>query len=453
MLKSKKLVSAVLAVVMLASATSCSLGKQNPEDIVKAAGSFAKAAAAMDPKKISKNVDDMDEDDLEELKEKFDSIKASDTDGSLVKQAIADTITYEVDEDSVEIKKDKATCDVVFTMVDYADTTGDLAGREYEFVDVITSTKKTKDYEVTLELVKKDDKWLVTADSVGELDDLYAFIDHKFDILSNIVSRVDTTEWMLADNGVYMNTYCVELDLWFNSDPGMKVYYEVYVDGAKVYTADPFDVKGLYVSAIFDDTKGAKLTGTYISAGSYNIKIYAENGELLADETCTVQVSDTLTPPETRSTFEGEGEFFIISDTYFADIKNISWWDYGYEDDDGVWHRYMPDLDVYCKDAETIAFSVELNANGPALYYAYYFLPGESPTLDDLDVANPVYSDTISPTLYPDGTIFYDFDYTPEEELEVGVYVLVVSKDAQTINNPYITALCKIADITSDQIA
>ncbi len=452
MLKSKKLVSAVLAVVMLASATSCSLGKPNPDDVIKAAESFAKGAAAMDTKKISKNVDDMDEDDLDKLKDKFDSIKSSDSDGALIKQAIADTITYEVDEESVEIKKDQATCDVVFTMVDYADTTGNLAGKEEEFIDVIKSTKKTCEYEVTLELVKKDDKWLVSADSVGELDDLYSFIDYKFDIVKSVAGLVDSTDWMLADNGVYENTYSVELDLWFTSEPGIKVYYEVYVDGNKVYTADPFDVNGFYVAAVYNDKMGAQVTGTYISAGSYNIKIYSETGELLADETCTVKVTDTLTTSTTYPTFVGEDEFFIIGNRDFADIKNVSWWDYGYEDDEGTWHRYMPDLDVYCKDAETIAFSVELNTPGPNLYYAYYFLPGEHPTLDDLDVNSPVYSDTISPTLYPDGTIFYDFDYSPDE-LEIGVYVLVVSQNAQTINNPYITALCRVADITSDQIA
>ena len=112
----------------------------------------------------------------------------------------------------------------------------------------------------------------------------------------------------------------------------------------------------------------------------------------------------------------------------------------------------MPDGDVYCIDAETIAFSVELNGMGPQVYYAYYFLPGENPSVDELDPGSPVYTDTVSPTQYPDGTIFYDFDYTPDQ-LEVGVYVLVVCENASSINRPYITAMCMVADITSEESA
>jgi hypothetical protein len=454
MLKSKKLMSGVLAVIMLVSATSCSLGKPNPEEVIKAAETFAKATAAMDSKKMIKNIDDMDDDDAGELKEKFESIKDTSVDGNRIKQAIADTITYEVDEDSVEIKKDTATCEVVFKMTDYADATGDLAGAEDEFIEVISSTKKTRKYDVTLELVKSDDKWLVTADSVKELDDLFSFIDHKFDIVNNAGSLVDETEWFSCDNGVYENAYFIELDLWFVSHPDIKVYFNVSYNGSEIYKGSPIEVEGVYFPAYFDDSMGAPLTGYYISAGTYTITIYSEDGEVLANESCTVKVTDTVTTTTTgtTSTFEGEDRSFIISDRSFADLKNVCWWDYGYEDADGNWHKYMPDGDIYCIDAETIAFSVELNSMGPQVFYAYYFLPGENPSIDDLDPNSPVYTDTVSPTQYPDGTIFYDFDYTPDH-LEVGVYVLVICQNSSSINRPYITAMCMVADITSDQIA
>ena len=204
---------------------------------------------------------------------------------------------------------------------------------------------------------------------------------------------------------------------------------------------------------------GAPLKDYYIAEGTYTFEIFTESGELLVSEDCTVKVTGSntnLTNPtnpnnNNNGAFEGEGISFIINDRSFADLKDAGWWDYGYEDAAGNWHGYMPDGDVYCSDAETIAFSVELNSMGPQLYYAYYFLPGENPSLDDLDPGNPVFSKTISSTIYDDGTIYYDCDYTPAS-LEVGAYVMIVCKDASSISNPYITAVCTVISQTSTQI-
>ena len=129
-------------------------------------------------------------------------------------------------------------------------------------------------------------------------------------------------------------------------------------------------------------------------------------------------------------------------------MKDAGWWDYGYEDASGVWHGYMPDGDVYCIDAETLSFSIELNSAGGPIYYAYYFLPGENPSLDDLDPSKPVFSKTISSTSYDDGTIYYECDYTPAK-MEVGAYICIICKDASSINNTYITAVCQVISQTS----
>ena len=69
MFKTKKIMSAVLAAVVLISATACSFGKANPDEVIKAAESFAKSVAALDSKKILKNVGEVDDDDADELKE------------------------------------------------------------------------------------------------------------------------------------------------------------------------------------------------------------------------------------------------------------------------------------------------------------------------------------------------------------------------------------------------
>lgn len=458
MINSKKAMSTVLAAAMIFSATACSFSKPNPDDVIKAAESFAKSVASLDSKKILKNLNDVDDDDADELKDTLAILEDGSAEAEL-RKAIADTIEYEVDEESVEIKKGNATCDVVFTMVDYEDATGDLAGTADEYMEVITSTKKTKDYTVSLELVKDGDKWVVTGDAIKELDDLYSFTEYKFYIVENIKQYVDKTEWILADGNVYENTLFIELDMTFTENPGVKLYYVVSSNGTQLYKSEAYEAAGIYYTAFFDSSMGAPLTGDYISAGTYNIQIYTESDELLASEDCTVKVTIAANPTtptnptsgNNQGAFEGEGISFIINDRTFADMKDAGWWDYGYEDASGTWHGYMPDGDIYCSDAETLSFSVELNSAGGPIFYAYYFLPGDNPSLDDLDPGSPVFTNTISSTSYDDGTIYYECDYTPAK-MEVGVYVMIICKDSSSISSPYITAACKVISQTSSQI-
>lgn len=458
MFKTKKIMSAVLAAVVLISATACSFGKANPDEVIKAAESFAKSVAALDSKKILKNVGEVDDDDADELKETL-AVLDDGSDEAGLRKAIGKTIEYEVDEESVEIKKNNATCDINFTMIDYEDALGDLAGSVDDYMEAISSTKKTKDYTVSVELEKDGDTWVVTGDAVKELDKLYSFTEYEFYIVQNISAYIDKTEWQFGDGNVYENTYALELDLWFTQDPKVKLYFVITSGGKELYRSQPEEVDGIYFSCYFDDEMGAPLKDYYIAEGTYTFEIFTESGELLVSEDCTVKVTGANTNPTTPSNpnnnnngaFEGEGISFIINDRSFADLKDAGWWDYGYEDAAGNWHGYMPDGDVYCSDAQTLSFAIELNSVGGPIYYAYYFLPGENPSLDDLDPGNPVFSKTISSTIYDDGTIYYDCDYTPAS-LEVGAYVMIVCKDASSISNPYITAVCTVISQTSTQI-
>ena len=187
-----RILSFVLAGSMLVSATSCAFSQRaDRQEIIDAAESFAKGASSLDSKKILKNVETMDHDDADEFKEKI-SLDNMNSDEHDVKQVIADTIEYMVDENSVEIKKDKAFCDVEFSIVDYVDATCDLKGKSDEFIREIKSCEKTTEYSLSLELIKSDDKWLVTVDCLDNLDDLYSFIDYEFVFgLFNRISEED----------------------------------------------------------------------------------------------------------------------------------------------------------------------------------------------------------------------------------------------------------------------
>ena len=439
MIKGKKIMSAVLVGAMLLSATACSFGKVKPEVIIEAAESFAKSVTSLDGKKILKNVEDMDKDDANEFKEKL-SLDDQDYDQQVIKKAVADTMKYEVDEDSVEVKKDSATCDVEFTLVDYADATGDLSGSADDFVSAISSSKKTKDYTVSLEFVKQDDSWLVSADSLDELDKLLSFIDYEFDIGTNIFEIIDTTYWY--DNGYqetnyyadYENVYFIEYDVWFTTFADVYLYYEVYKDGTCVYTSSPEYVGDTYFEAYYDDYYGAETTSEgYIAQGEDTIEIYTEDGYLVASGTAYVSTSSVTTGTTGSGGTSGVySDSITVYDESFANVIDMCWWDY----DDTMIGEYA--YDVY--ETETLAFSIEIEGKGPELYYEYYYLGGDDDDTD-VDITSPVYTSYVDVTYYDDGHNYYNIDYTPDN-LRSGIYVVFVRPDRAS--DAYVSAYCLV---------
>ena len=182
MFRGKQLISLILAGTMLVSVTSCFyIRKVDPKEIIDVAEAFARSVSSLDSKKILKNVENIDEDKADEFREKI-SLSDMETDERDLKMVIADTIDFAVDDDSVVIKKEKAYCSVEFTVVDYVNATGDLTGKAADFIDAINSCDKILNYTVSLDFVRVDNTWLITADCLDGLDDLYSFIDYEFDI-------------------------------------------------------------------------------------------------------------------------------------------------------------------------------------------------------------------------------------------------------------------------------
>ena len=121
-------------------------------------------------------------------------------------------------------------------------------------------------------------------------------------------------------------------------------------------------------------------------------------------------------------------------------MKSLGWWDYS---------GTLISEGTYCINTRTLAFSIQLLNDAEPVYYAYYFVPGEKADLKKVDYSKPVYENTISPFLYIDGSLFYNFDYDIED-IGVGKYLLVIAKDKDSIDKPYITATCKILPQSSE---
>ena len=105
---------------------------------------------------------------------------------------------------------------------------------------------------------------------------------------------------------------------------------------------------------------------------------------------------------------------------------------------------------IYCINTRTLAFSIELLSDAAPVYYAYYFVPGEKADLSKIDYSKPVYSNTIEQYIYIDGSAYFNFDYEPPK-MEVGTYLLVIAKDKDSVEKPYITAKVKIIPQSSEE--
>ena len=114
----KKTMSAVLAISVLAGFTGCT-GAGGNKAIISAAEALAENMVLADADLLisNSNLDD-DSDEAEALTGLLDNDSAS-ADEQDFYEAVEATIEYSVDANSCNIKKDKATVDIIFTMVDY----------------------------------------------------------------------------------------------------------------------------------------------------------------------------------------------------------------------------------------------------------------------------------------------------------------------------------------------
>lgn len=184
----RKTACAALAGAVFFSMTGCSAleglteKEKEPEDlteeIMDTAEDYCDAVKDLNVDKLV----DLSADDLEDKKEEMEA--ALDFDGDLYSEdmgailsAIADTITYEIDEDSAEADEDEGSVDVTFTVFD---TQAD----ENEFGDDIESLDEaleligdgtTCEIKLTLELENTDDGWKVK-DTEDITSDVYEFM-------------------------------------------------------------------------------------------------------------------------------------------------------------------------------------------------------------------------------------------------------------------------------------
>ena len=446
MVKTRKLMSAALAGVMLLSMASCSLLGQDkktkeadPDDIIELAESFAKSVTTADADKILKNFDDISDKQADKFREDL-SLEDQDEDNVYLKEYIASTMEYEVDEDSVDIDENEATCDIYITMVCYWDAIGDLAGSADEFYDVLSSSDSTIRYTVALSFVYEDGEWKLVDDCFDDLDLVFTYVDYEFDIVDFQDKPTVSDVCWYNSNGGYVNTSYIELDVFFTEDVTASLYYVVSKDGEEIYTSDMFLLEGSVFMAWYADYLVTDDYGDYIAPGDYTFQVYTEDGQWVAEATASVSVS----------TFDyGDGllegvdidEVYTVYDDSFADIDVMFWTD--------MWGgEKLIGSNTYYADAQDLDFLIYVNGSAETLYYAVYYLGMTTSDTVDINVYNAIESGSIDPYTCPDMSKCYDIDYS--SVIQPGTYVLVIAEDADSLTDPYIVANCAVCVDTSE---
>jgi hypothetical protein len=428
--KFKKTVSVAVASAIVFSMTGCSFLDKSKDEVLDAADGYAKELAACNIGKLAKISNEDFEDIQEEWEGKltFSEGELYSADTATVLSAIADSISYEIDEESVQSskKKGEGSVDVVFSIADYAaayeDVTAD-GGDLDAFIAAIGDADKNE-IDVTLEFVLEDDQWLLDDSELECLEDVFEFYTVAYDYsLGAAISPdlIDYVEWYYSDEGVYTDPYTIELDI-IPTTEGQEIewefWYEYYLDGQLVYTSDVCTDQGYWIESYYGasyDSAAAVDEDGHLVEGSYQCIVYDTAGNVLADSTCSVVSGGASTVPVISG---GDDDMATIWE------NGVDEYWYSYSDGTG----YAMGEGTYTTDETTMEFTCqvydEANLAFFPVYYEVYYSPDGSQ-----DNASQVYSATITPSEYSNG-YFYEFQYTDNAGFDAGSYFFIGATDS-----------------------
>ncbi|MCQ2515386.1 MAG: hypothetical protein MJ094_00810 [Saccharofermentans sp.] len=410
---SKKIAASAMAVTMIMSMTGCSLlgGGKAKREVLDAADSFASNVCSLKASKVTGAMADLDDDQIEEIEFGFSCIN-----DDAIFSAIASTLAYEIDEDSVEVdsKKGEASVDVVFTYVDaesvYEDVIDDN-GSEEDFIDALGDCDDVVEVEVTLEFTLDDDEWLVDDAKLKTFEKIFAFMGYEFEFGADFMEVYNGHSWWMADSDDnYSNASYIDFWGTYNSydlteDP--ELYFTVEHDGVLVYTSDITSSADCYFYA-------SDYTGDdYLPEGTYTITLYLADGTVVDSDSTYVSLT---TSGSSSGTPVVSGEMVALWESGINDY----WYSYsdgtGYAMDSGVYDTTESTIEYTCQVYDEDTF-----ADFPVYYEVYYSATGNT------EDAELVYSSTIYPTEYSNG-YFYEFQYNGA--LEEGSYFFAGATDS-----------------------
>ncbi len=416
-MKTTKIAASVLATAMIMSMTGCSMlgGGKAKQEVLDAADSFASNICSLKASKVTAAMADLDDAKAEEIEFAFDAISSD-----AILSAIAGTLAYEIDEDSVEVdsKKGEASVDVVFTYVDansvYEDVVAD-GGDEDDFIDALADCDDTVEVEITYEFTLDDDEWLVDDAKLKTFQSLFAFCEEAeaYEFGADFMEAYEGHSWWMADSdNTYSDAYYI--DFWGEYDSSLltespELYFTVEHDGTLVYTSDISSSADCYFYA-------SDYGYDVLPEGTYTVTLYLADGTVVDSDSTYCYVSDVPT----------SGGDVVVT----GDVDTETYWDdpaSAWADTISMWGWYDYNASGFGEGYYAAGDMVEFDLitdddNAGPLYYAFYALPDGTPGSADYD--NPD----------ADGVVdFYPYSFGNDYEFELGyadagVYLVVVAE-------------------------
>ncbi len=168
----RKVTAAIAIVTLLPVLCSCTLfGKKA---VTEAASLFGEALTTGDTRDILNKTDGLEKDFKQSFKDLL-NVENYTEEETIYADHMMRSIAFEVDDSSVKIKKDRASCDMEFTVADHEA----LQKADYRDIDELAAaidSGKTRTIEVTAEFVKIEKQWYVSNFDDAEFTDLYSFL-------------------------------------------------------------------------------------------------------------------------------------------------------------------------------------------------------------------------------------------------------------------------------------
>jgi hypothetical protein len=349
----KRVLAAALAGAMAMSVASCMLFGPNKKEIVEAADTFATALLKKDPDKILKLTN---EKNLGAFPDLFEEDNYSEEELKFF-DAVGDTISYEIDEDSVEVSKDEASIDVLFSMVDYEEALKDGGYADIdEILDAIEDCDDIEEFTVTFEFEKDDDEWLITNFHDKGFGMLFFYYTYELDLTPAIADLIDYTDCWSNASSIFSDIYFLEDVSEYESNLSFDVYYE-----GNLYAADqPVTMNGTYIYCDYTDPDYFDLM-----YGEYEIVLKFDGVEVTTLST-TVEEAAVTEPTVTGTSSDGiELTPFDTATGELADyVVAVDWWgdnsDYTYTDTYGIEYDVYFTSDLTWEQAQGITYDVYL---------------------------------------------------------------------------------------------
>lgn len=379
----KRLTAIVLCIYVLSMFGGCAFWDSDDEAVLKVADEYASAIVKGKENKILDLIYN-----VEEVEDKLDLLLSGYTPDAgehyfEIVDIIADSLSYEIDEDTVHSSRKNKEASVVvrYTMIDYMgiyEEVTEAGGASAEYLEAISERNApTIEVAQTMDLVYAYDMWMVEDKNGKNLFGVLGFYDtvQDLDFVEPLLQYVDDIVWYYSDDSVYYNNSQIELDILTN-DEGMNIpfefTYEYYRDGELIFTSDVCTDVGYYIEAYYgphyDTLAEVDDCGNLIS-GEYRCIMYDLAGNVLADSTCTV-VSEEIVLGEQ---YIDHIEWYFSWDDVYTNVDQIELdiiptdmgqnidWEFTYEyyrdgeliftsgtcDDRGYWIEayYGPDYD------------------------------------------------------------------------------------------------------------